>query len=175
MLSLKRIEFIRSRYALTPIACVLFVGVVGAGLWVSNDFIRVASLDEDVTLLQQRVDVRQRLMDKAKQDEKKAAPEQRKIDAVVNAQAAAKASGTVPLLRKIGQAWTPQVAMLSVSVQRAGKEAKISGEAQDLGHVYAFVSRLQADPDLRAMLTRHGTKAGDARRAITFDISVEQR
>jgi hypothetical protein len=175
MLRLKRIDFVRPRFAFTPLACVLFAGVVGAGLWVGNDFVRVRALDEDVTLLQQRVDARQRLMNKAKQDEKKAAPEQRKIDAVVNAQAAAKASGTVPLLQKIGQAWTPQVAMLSVSVQRAGKEAKISGEAQDLGEVYAFVGRLQADNALRAMLTRHGVKTGDSRLAITFDISVEQR
>src|SRR5579863_2820643 len=175
MQRLKHIDFVRRRIVVTPGVCALAALALVAAAWATVTFLRVSALDDDVVSLQQRLDV-ERVMDTARRAKQKGAPEERKIDAVVSAQVAAKAHGAVPLLTKIGEAWKPQVALLSVSVQRAGNEAKISGEAQELGQVYAFVDRLQSGPSgLRAMLLRHGVKTSDPKKAITFDIDVVQR
>jgi hypothetical protein len=176
MQRLTRIDFAQPRIRVTRAACVLLLGVLAAGAWAAVDSVRVAALDEDVALLQQRADARQLMADKVRRAQRNDAPGQRQIDAAIGAQVAAKNKGAVPLLGKIGAAWTPRLALISVSVQRSGKEAKISGEAQDLGQVYAFVDRLRSGPGgLHAMLLRHGVSDGDPKHALLFDISVEQR
>ncbi|KVK98978.1 hypothetical protein [Burkholderia ubonensis] len=176
MQSLTRIDFVARRWRITPGAAVLIASAAFALAWCVHDGLRVARLDDEVARMQQRADARKQQEERARRAELKQAPDVRKIDAVVNAQVAGKAKGAVPMLTKIGEAWAPQVALLSVTLQHAGRDAKVSGEAQDLGQIYAFVERLQASPaGLRAMLLRHGVKEGDAKRPIMFDVNVEQR
>lgn len=176
MQRLSDLNFVRAKLPVTPVVGALVAGVLAAGVWIGMDAVRVGHLGDEVASLQQRVDGLRQTAEKARRADKQGGPDQRKVDAVVSAQMAAKASGGVPMLTKIGQAWVPQLGLLSLNVQRVGQEAKITGETTDLTQVYAFVDRLQAKGSgLRAMLLRHGVKTDSAQQVIVFDISVEQR
>lgn len=176
MQSLNRIDFACRRIRVTPVVCVLFAGALIALALIGRDWVRATALGDEVASLQQRLDAREQFADRVWRAELKRVPGERKVAAAVRAQVVAKANGVAPMLAKIGVAWQPRVALLGVSIGRVGKEANITGEAQDLAQVYAFVDRLQAGPSgLRAMLLRHEVKERDPQGAVLFDISVEQQ
>ncbi|WP_207001677.1 hypothetical protein [Trinickia mobilis] len=199
MQKLKRFDFAAKQAKAGPATLALAGALLAAGVWAGGTWLQADELRADVEHLQQRIEQRERALDVAKRAAQGASPDDKKFDAVLREQAGAHAR--LPVLDVVESAWAPQIALLSLSVQRAGKEATIEAEAQDLVQVYAFIERLRlaagriadaarnspppAEPggknakaakapsSAQVVLVRHGIKPKDPNRAVSFGVRIE--
>jgi hypothetical protein len=109
---------------------------------------------------------------------KRGSGEESKVNEVLKAQIAdaRSAAGTVsPMIARIEQAWSPDIALLSLETRNVGAQGKLDGEATDLGQVYAFAERLRGERhDMVVALLRHGTKPNDPASPVLFSLSLSR-
>ncbi|MFC5475722.1 hypothetical protein [Paraherbaspirillum soli] len=175
MKGLKHIDFRERRSAFRPLTAVLVCLALAATAGAGYRFMQNQALQQEVDGLSDQLAQREQALKRAERGSKANSPEQRKVHELVAAQGGAAAKTRPAVLERLEQAWSPKVALLSIAVEGAGKQARIEAVTSDLKQAYIYVERLRnKESKTRATLLRHGIKAGDPNRAVVFSVLVEQ-
>jgi uracil phosphoribosyltransferase len=168
------VDFAARRRGLTPWGAAMLCAAVGAVLLTAHGYTGVDALRDEVEQIEQRIAQRQRAAQREQLRQKRLTPEQKRIDRVIVEQRMATTGSGMQVIDWIEHAWTPQIALTSLVVEKAGKVARIEGAASDLSHIYLFVSRLNdRHAERRTGLLQHRTKVIDGRSMYLFSLSVE--
>jgi hypothetical protein len=168
------IDFATPRRRLTPWGAAALGAAACAALLVAQAFAELGGLRDEVERIEQRIEQRQRAAEREQRRQKQLTPEQKRIERVIREQRMPITGSGMPVVDWIEQAWTPQIALTSIVVDKAGTEARIEGAASDLSHIYLFVSRLNdRHAERRTGLFQHRTKVIDGRSIYLFSLSVE--
>ncbi|KVP65239.1 hypothetical protein WL40_06270 [Burkholderia ubonensis] len=174
MKRLNELDFAAPRARITPWAAVALCCALLTGAFVASEWSRVDQLRDDVEQAERRVEQRKRATEREQRRQKTMTPEQRRIERVLAGQRMSANGSGLSVVDWIEHAWTPQIALKSLTVDKAGREARIEGGAADLSHVYIFVDRLNdRHPDRKIGLLQHRTKAEDGRNIFHFSLSIE--
>ncbi|KVT49877.1 hypothetical protein [Burkholderia ubonensis] len=174
MKRLNELDFAAPSARITPWAAVALCCALLTGAFVASEWSRVDQLSDDVEQAERRVEQRKRATEREQRRQKTVTPEQRRIERVLAGQRMSANGSGLSVVDWIEHAWTPQIALKSLTVDKAGREARIEGGAADLSHVYIFVDRLNdRHPDRKIGLLQHRTKAEDGRNIFHFSLSIE--
>ncbi|KVO01418.1 hypothetical protein WK05_03610 [Burkholderia ubonensis] len=174
MKRLNELDFAAPRARITPWAAVALCCALLTGAFVASEWSRVDQLRGDVEQAERRIEQRKRATEREQRRQKTMTPEQRRIERVLAEQRMSANGSGLSVVDWIEHAWTPQIALKSLTVDKAGREARIEGGAADLSHVYIFVDRLNdRHPDRKIGLLQHRTKAEDGRNIFHFSLSIE--
>ncbi|KVM18437.1 hypothetical protein WL05_18665 [Burkholderia ubonensis] len=174
MKRLNELDFAAPRARITPWAAVALCCALLTGAFVASEWSRVDHLRDDVEQAERRIEQRKRATEREQRRQKTMTPEQRRIERVLAEQRMSANGSGLSVVDWIEHAWTPQIALKSLTVDKAGREARIEGGAADLSHVYIFVDRLNdRHPDRKIGLLQHRTKAEDGRNIFHFSLSIE--
>ncbi|KVU38017.1 hypothetical protein WK66_27130 [Burkholderia ubonensis] len=174
MKRLNELDFGAPRARITPWAAVALCCALLTGAFVASEWSRVDQLRDDVEQAERRIEQRKRATEREQRRQKTMTPEQRRIERVLAEQRMSANGSGLSVVDWIEHAWTPQIALKSLTVDKAGREARIEGGAADLSHVYIFVDRLNdRHPDRKIGLLQHRTKAEDGRNIFHFSLSIE--
>ncbi|OJA35719.1 hypothetical protein [Burkholderia ubonensis] len=174
MKRLNELDFAAPRARITPWAAVALCCALLTGAFVASEWSRVDQLRDDVEQAERRVEQRKRATEREQRRQKTMTPEQRRIERVLAGQRMSANGSGLSVVDWIEHAWTPEIALKSLTVDKAGREARIEGGAADLSHVYIFVDRLNdRHPDRKIGLLQHRTKAEDGRNIFHFSLSIE--
>lgn len=174
MKRLSELNFVAPRTRLTPWAGIALCCALAAGLFAGSEWNRVEALRDDVEQVEKRIEQRQRVIEREQRREKAKTPEQRRIERVLAEQTMTDKGSGLSVIDWIEHAWTPQIALKSLTVDKAGREARIEGGAAELSHVYLFVDRLHdRHPDRMIGLLQHRTKTEDGKAIFHFSLSIE--
>ncbi|KWK69610.1 hypothetical protein WM16_23625 [Burkholderia ubonensis] len=174
MKRLNQLDFAAPRARITPWAAVALCCALLTGAFVASEWSRVDQLRDDVEQAERRFEQRKRATEREQRRQKTMTPEQRRIERVLAEQRMSMNGSGLSVVDWIEHAWTPQIALKSLTVDKAGREARIEGGAADLSHVYIFVDRLNdRHPDRKIGLLQHRTKAEDGRNIFHFSLSIE--
>ncbi|HIC7213576.1 hypothetical protein [Burkholderia stabilis] len=168
------LNFVAPRTRITPWAGVALCFALMTGAFVGGEWTHVDTLRGDVERIEKRIDERRRVIEREQRREKAKTPEQRRIERVIAEQKMSDKGSGLSVLDWIEHAWTPHIALKSLTVDKSGREARIEGGAADLSHVYMFVDRLNdRHPDRKIGLLQHRTKTEDGKRIFHFSLSIE--
>jgi hypothetical protein len=168
------VDFAPSARRLTPWGAAALCAAACAALLLASEFARIDALRDEVDHIEQRIEQRQRAKEREQRRLKTLSPEQKRIEQVLREQRMNAVGSGMPVVDWIEHAWTPQIALTSLVIDKAGKEARIEGAASDLSHIYLFVSRLNdRHAERRTGLLQHRTKVIDGRSIYLFSLSVE--
>lgn len=174
MKRLTGLNFVAPRMRVTPWAGLALCCALAAGAFVGGEWTRVDALRDDVERIEKRIDQRQRVIEREQRREKAKTPEQRRIELVIAEQGMSDKGSGLSVIDWIEHAWTPRIALKSLTVDKAGREARIEGGAAELSHVYLFVDRLNdRHPDRKIGLLQHRTKTEDGKHIFHFSLSIE--
>ncbi|WP_010100118.1 hypothetical protein [Burkholderia ubonensis] len=174
MKRLNQLDFAAPRARITPWAAIALCCALLTGAFVASEWSRVDRLRDDVEQAERRLEQRKRAIEREQRRQKTMTPEQRRIERVLAEQRMSMNGSGLSVVDWIEHAWTPQIALKSLTVDKAGREARIEGGAAELSHVYIFVDRLNdRHPDRKIGLLQHRTKAEDGRNIFHFSLSIE--
>ncbi len=154
----------------------LAVSIAGLILaWVMIEWRGVSQLESAIEHMQIRIDQHKLVVERERLRQKKLSPEQRRLERVLAEQKMAEAGSGMPMIDWIEQAWEPWIALLSIVIDKAGKEARIEGASFDLAHIYTFADALKKRyPDRQIGLQRHHIKVVDGKTFYQFSLRVRQ-
>ncbi|ATF87300.1 MULTISPECIES: hypothetical protein [Burkholderia] len=153
-------------------ALALVVAVAAAGLLLGEQA-RLDTLRGEVERIEARVDQRRQAAERAAREGQRVSAEAHRIERLLDEQSISDGNTGLPVLDWIERAWTPRIALRSLSIDKAGKEARIEGGAADLEHIYRFSNRLRdAHPERRIGLLRHQVRDIAGSRTYTFSLNV---
>ncbi|MCP3024480.1 hypothetical protein [Cupriavidus basilensis] len=174
MKGLNDVDFARARGGLTSWVAIALCCAALTGVFVSNEWSNVDQLRDEVERAESRIEQRQRAVERERLRQKQMTPEQRRIERILAEQQVSTTGSGLPVIDWIEHAWTPQIALKTLTVEKAGREARIEGGAADLSHIYIFVERLNdRHPDRKIGLLQHRTKAEDGKNIYHFSLSLE--
>jgi hypothetical protein len=174
MKRLSELDFVATRARATPWAAIALCCTVLTGAFAASEWSRVERLRDEVGGIESRIDQRKRAIEREQRRQKNMTPEQRRVDRVLAEQRMSTTGSGLSVIDWIEHAWTPQIALKSLTVDKAGREARIEGGAADLSHIYLFVDRLNdRHPDRKIGLLQHRTKAEDGKNIFHFSLSIE--
>ena len=174
MKHLSELDFAASRTRVTPWATVALCCALLTGGFAASEWSRVEQLRDEVDAIESRIDQRKRALEHAQRRQKSMTPEQRRIERVLAEQRTRAQGSGLSVVDWIEHAWTPQIALKSLTVDKAGREARIEGGAAELSHIYMFVDRLNdRHPDRKIGLLQHRAKAEDGKNIFHFSLSIE--
>jgi hypothetical protein len=174
MKRLSELDFVATRARATPWAAIALCCTVLTGAFAASEWSRVDQLRDEVGGIESRIDQRKRAIEREQRRQKNMTPEQRRVDRVLAEQRMSTTGSGLSVIDWIEHAWTPQIALKSLTVDKAGREARIEGGAADLSHIYLFVDRLNdRHPDRKIGLLQHRTKAEDGKNIFHFSLSIE--
>ncbi|AJY10034.1 hypothetical protein K6W16_21815 [Burkholderia dolosa] len=175
MRRLKELNFVASRLRITRWASIAFACAFAVAIFAGTEWQRAEALRDEVDRIEQRIDQRKRIIERDRLRESAKTPEQRHIDRMIAEQTMSSQGSGLPVIDWIEQAWTPQIALKSLTVDNGGREARIEGGAADLSHIYMFVGRLSAsEPEPKIGLLQHRTKIEDGKQIFHFSLSIER-
>lgn len=174
--SLGRLDF-RQPHPWANLTSILIVSALCAVLaWVLHGAMQVRRVDAEVAGMNQRIEQRQ---SELKALARKAA-RQSPGDQTRQQMLARQAATSLPVLKHIESAWEPRIALLSLTVRRAGREAQLDGVARELDQIHAFMTRLDqangagaAGSGARVALQRISHRAEGADRVLQFTLHIE--
>ncbi|WP_244100044.1 hypothetical protein [Burkholderia anthina] len=171
---LSELDFAAPRARVTPWAAVALCCALLTGAFAASEWSRVDQLSDALDAIESRIDQRKRAIEREQRRQKTMTPEQRRIERVLAEQRMSPQGSGLPVIDWIEHAWTPQIALKSLVVDKAGREARIEGGAAELAHIYLFVDRLNdRHPDRKIGLLQHRTKAEDGKNIFHFSLSLE--
>ncbi|WP_175957095.1 hypothetical protein [Burkholderia sp. BCC0405] len=174
MKRLTGLNFAAPRTRVTPWAGFALCCALAAGMFAGSEWTRVDALRDDVDRIGKQIEQRQRVIEREQRREKAKTPEQRRIERVLAEQKMSDKGSGLSVVDWIEHAWKPQIALKSLTVDKAGREARIEGGAADLSHIYLFVDRLNdRHPDRKIGLLQHRTKIEDGKSIFHFSLSIE--
>ncbi|NHR08259.1 hypothetical protein HA052_24000 [Chromobacterium haemolyticum] len=133
-------------------------------------------LAEDTAAWEQRQEQQRFLREREQRRDQAASPEARKVQALLQAQGDDQTRLRPALLRAIEQAWSPQLGILSLHLEGAGKQVRLELAAAELREVFHFVERLTLPSGQgQAQLLRHGLKPGDPNQTVLATVQVVLR
>ncbi|WP_371140960.1 hypothetical protein [Burkholderia cepacia] len=178
MKRMRDFDYLPKRRTLVPLACLLLVAALFGGMWVAGERSQVRDMDNEMEQLRVRVDNRQRVVNRARRDARDA----KQSNAGQDRAPQATAGEASPMLLRVEHAWTPKLALLSLSLStKDGREqVRIDGLAANLAEVYGFVARLRGaaggdKANMRVTLLRHGIKMVEQYPLASFSLSVEAK
>lgn len=167
-------DFTPVRRRLTAWGAAAACATVLAGAFVAEEFARVDQLRDEIELLDARIEQRQTAIKREQRRQKTLSPEQKRIERAIAAQRMSDDGSGLPVVDWIERAWSTDIALTSLSVDKAGEAARIEGGAAELAHIYQFVERLNdRHAERRTGLLQHRTKVVDGRTFYLFSVSVE--
>ncbi|EDT38108.1 hypothetical protein [Burkholderia ambifaria] len=174
MKRLSELDFATPRARVTPWAALALGCALLSGAFAASEWSRVDRLRDEVDGIENRIDQRKRAIQREQRRQKTMTPEQRRIERVLAEQTTRAHGSGLPVIDWIEHAWTPRIALKSLTVDQAGREARIEGGAAELSHIYLFVDRLNdRHPDRKIGLLQHRTKAEDGKNIFHFSVSIE--
>lgn len=137
--SLRSIDFRLPHAWLSPMTIGVACTLCAAVAWVGYGAMQLQGAEAEVMRINERIEQRQdafkALMRKAALQSPAAKAEQQILEQ--------HAEIALPVLDRLENAWEPRIALLSLSVRRAGHEAQFDGLASDLDQIHAFMVRLR--------------------------------
>jgi len=174
MKRLNELDFVAPRKRVTPWATVALCCALLTGALVASEWSRVDMLRDEVDGIESRIDQRQRAVEREQRRQKNMTAEERRIARVLAEQQVSPAGAGPSVVDWIEHAWTPQIALKLLSLDKAGREARLEGGAAHLSHIYLFVDRLKdRHPDRKVRLLQHRTKVEDGKNIFHFSLSIE--
>ncbi|WP_459623513.1 hypothetical protein [Burkholderia sp. 3C] len=168
------LNFVAPRARITPSAAIALCCALMVMAIVGREWTRVDTVRDAVDRLSQRIDVRQRSLEREQRLAKARTPEQRRIASLLAAQQSNQTNSGLPVIDWIEHAWTPHIALKSLTVDKAGRQARIEGGAADLAQIYMFVDRLNdRHPDRRTGLLQHRAATENGKPVFYFSLSLE--
>lgn len=171
---MRSLDFAPVRRRITPWAAAMIGAAALAAVFAAEEAVRVDALNDEVEQIQAQLDQRQRAHEREQRRRKSMTPEQKRIERVIAAQQTHSDGSALPVVDRIERAWSPDLALTSLSVDKAGTVARIEGGAASLSHIYQFVERLNdGRAERRTGLLQHRAKVVDGRTIHLFSVSVE--
>lgn len=169
------LNFVNAWWRPTTIACVLMAAAV-----IVTGFVVRSALDLDdvqvvVENVEHRIEQRKRANEAVHLREKRLSPEDRKIESALAAQSMRPQGSGLYVIDWIEHAWTKDIAIKQIVVEKAGSQARLEGAAAGLVHIYGFVDRLHDyHPDRKVELLQHQVATEGGRRVVRFTLSIEK-
>lgn len=174
MKRLNELDFVAPRARVTPWAAVALCCALVTGAFVASEWSNVEQLRDEVDSIESRIDQRQRAIEREQRLQKNMTAEERRIARVLDQQRTSATGAGPAVVDWIEHAWTPQIALKLLTVDKAGQEARLEGGAAHLSHIYMFVDRLKdRHPDRKVRLLQHRTKAEDGKNIFYFSLNIE--
>lgn len=151
----------------------LAVGLALAGLvgW------RYSVLSGDVARLEARVDDAQRLARRDLPRMRVPAGDARALAQEVGRANAVLATLTLPwdaMFRELESAASPNIALLGIQPDGAGRQVRLAGEARRFEDLLAYIARLEATPGFRdVFLSGHELRPGSGGQVVAFGLTAE--
>ncbi|WP_175885492.1 hypothetical protein [Burkholderia sp. BCC0044] len=168
------LDFLSTRRRIRPWA-VAMLGVAAIALGsVAENVTRIAQLEEEVAQIDADVELRQRAVERERRRQKNMTPEQKRIEHMLAHQRAKQDGSGLEVVDWIERAWVPEIALTQLTVDKAGRSARIEGGAADLSQVFQFVERLHERHEKRRVgLLQHRIQTIAGRNVYLFSVSVE--
>lgn len=174
MKQLPGLDFAQSRWKVTTLTMAL---MAAAGLMLALAVESISQIDQtrtEIETIEHRIEQRKRANEREAQRHKRMSPQERHIEKVLKEQSMNATGSGISVIDRIEHAWTPEIALQSIVVERAGRHVRIEGGAAELEHIYTFIDRLREQPGSRDVgLLQHHLKAEAGRTIRFFTLSVE--
>ncbi|ARL38875.1 hypothetical protein [Burkholderia pseudomallei] len=167
-------DFAPSRCRITLWAAAMLCVALPAIGFAVEQVVRLGDMRDEVERIEARIEHRQHAVERERRRQKSMTPEQKRIERVIAAQQANANTSGLPVVERIEHAWTPEIALTALTIDKAGSTARIEGGSADLSQIYQFVDRLNnRQAEHRTGLLQHSTKVIDGRSIFLFSVSVE--
>ncbi|WP_242448837.1 hypothetical protein [Burkholderia metallica] len=171
---MKSLDFVSVQSRIRPWA-VAMLGVAAIALAsVAENVMRIGQLEDEVAQIDADVELRQRAVEREQRRQKNMTPEQKRVEHMLGQQRANQHGSGLDVVDWIERAWLPEIALTQLTVDKAGRSARIEGGAADLAHVFQFVERLNERHEKRRIgLLQHRIQAIAGRNVYLFSVSVD--
>ena len=167
--SLGRLDFRQPHPWLNPVTFLMASALCAVLAWVVDGAMQVRRVDAAVAAMNQRIEQRQSELKALARKSARQLP----TDKAMQQMLARHAATSLPVLMQIESAWEPRIALLSLTIRRAGREAQLDGVARELEQIQAFMTRLDNAGAARVVLQRISNRAEGPDRVLQFTLHIE--
>jgi hypothetical protein len=169
------LDFTPSRWKVTRLSIAL---MVATGLMLALVVDSISKIDQtcaDIETVEHRIEQRERANEREALRHKRMSPQERHIEKVLMEQSMNATGSGISVIDRIEHAWTPEIALQSIVVDKAGRHVRIEGGAATLEHIYTFIDRLREQSESRDVgLLQHHSKVEGGRTIRFFTLSIEK-
>ncbi|GAB1847310.1 hypothetical protein MyNCGM683_21570 [Achromobacter xylosoxidans] len=175
MKSAPGLNFVQAWWRPTGLAAVMMAAVVAMGTIVVGSGLNLGEVQAEMENIEHRIDQRKRANEANQLRQRRLSPEDRRIERALQEQDVDTSGSGLAVIDWIEGAWTPEIAVRQIIVDKAGRQARIEGGAATLTQVYQFADRLHGyRADRKIGLLQHHTAMEQGRQIIRFTLTIEK-
>lgn len=169
------LNFVRAWWYPTALGATLAVAAVAMAAIVAANCLNLMDIRGEIENIEHRIDQRKRANEANQLRQKRLSAEDRRIERVLEEQEVEKSGSGLAVVDWIEGAWTPEIAIMQIVVEKAGRQARIEGGAATLTHVYQFVERMHGyHSDRKTSVLQHHVTMEQGRKIVRFTLSIEK-
>ncbi len=169
------LNFLHAWWRPTGIAGVLMSATVIVAGFVLSSVQDLTHIQVELENIEYRIEQRKRANEAVHLREKRLSPEDRQVENALSAQTMRPHGSGLYVIDWIEHAWTDDIAIRQIVVEKAGLHARLEGAASGLVQIYGFVDRLHGyHPNRKIALLQHQVANEGGRRVVRFTLSIEK-
>lgn len=175
MKGMSSLDFVRAWWRPTGLGAALAVVAAAMAALVTVNSLSLADIQGEVENIEHRIDQRKRANEADQLRQKRLSPEDRRIERMLEEQEVEKTGSGLAVVDWIEGAWTPEIALGQIVVEKAGRYARIEGAAARLSQVYQFVERMHGyRPERKTSVLEHHSVMEQGQKIVRFTLGIEK-